>query len=79
VHPDLQHALAREHQAELLRHHQFRHRDRTFAFASLSDSDPRLVGRLRHSLGRAFVVVGVRLLRSSTSNVLTVELFDTEG
>jgi hypothetical protein len=70
--PDLLHVLAREHQQDLLRQEQFRHRERAITASPSYGATP--VRRARRSLGRAFVVVGTRLLGGAPA---TVELLTT--
>jgi hypothetical protein len=61
VHPEILRALAREHQAELLRHRHFRHRDE---HRSLRGSRPDLGRgrRTRQALGLKLVGAGTRLI-----------------
>jgi hypothetical protein len=70
MHPEFAQMLARERRTELLAEQQFRHRTR-------ADTAPRAfgatsIGRARRSLGRAFVVLGSRLLGGEPA---AVELF----
>jgi hypothetical protein len=61
MHPNLLHALARERQAELLRHNQFRYRRRLdMQLSARVGSNPRV--RLRQFLGTLLVHAGARLL-----------------
>jgi hypothetical protein len=72
MHPEFARALAREHQEELLRHQEFRHRKKACTATHAYRATP--VRRARRSLGRVLVVVGTRLLGGAPA---TVELFDT--
>lgn len=72
MHPEFTRALAREHQAELLRHQEFRHRKKAGTASHAYRVTP--VRRARRAVGRVLVVVGTRLLGGAPA---TVELFDT--
>ena len=72
MHPDLVQLLARERHSELLAQQQFRHRKKAGTIPHLRGVAS--VGRTRRSLGRAFVVLGARLLGDEPA---TVELFTT--
>jgi len=64
MHPDAIRALARQHQAELLRRQHFRERPVALA-AERADRVAGPMRHLRHGLGRALVVAGTRLLAPS--------------
>jgi hypothetical protein len=72
MHPYFAQELARERRAELLAAQQFRHRKRSTTAANAHWASP--TARARHSLGRALVALGTRLLGSGPA---PVELFTT--
>jgi hypothetical protein len=74
MYPDFLHALARQHQAELLRHQRFKQTQ-----DAVSPSRPRSptpFQRARRSLGTALVVAGTRLHGGTTGSV---ELYESRG
>ena len=67
MHPDLLRTLAQERQAELLRHNQFRHRQKLDAAQRPAQRSSKPIPRLRHSMGTALVLAGTRLLGSTAA------------
>jgi hypothetical protein len=67
MHPELLRALAREHRAELLRHHQYRQRSKTPPDAVVRATRP--LRRVRLAMGTVLVTAGTRLLASAPSRV----------
>jgi hypothetical protein len=75
VHPEFLRALAREHQADLLRHREFRHRDERPA-QRRSSPDRRPGRRARQALGLRLVAVGTRLIGGDPG---PINLSDPQG
>jgi hypothetical protein len=74
MYPEYLHALARQHQAELLRHQRFRQAED--AVRPSRPRGPTPFQRTRRSLGTALVVAGTRLHGGAPARV---ELFDSGG
>jgi hypothetical protein len=68
MHPDLLGALAHERRAEILRQHQFRHRQ-TFVSATRAHGTTRPAQRVRLSVGAALVAAGTRLIGNGSARV----------
>lgn len=66
MHPESMSALARQHQAELLRRQQFRE-SAGDGCGSLADRRSMPVNRLRRALGSALVLAGTRLMAGNGS------------
>jgi hypothetical protein len=75
MYPDFLHALARQHQAELLRHQRFKQTEDTVRPRG-RPRGPTPWQRTRHSLGTALVIAGTRLRGGAPGGV---EFFDSRG
>jgi hypothetical protein len=74
MYPDFLHALARQHQTELLRHQRFKQTGH--AVRPSRQRGPTPFQRVRRSLGTALVVAGTRLHGGTPGSV---ELFESPG
>jgi hypothetical protein len=68
VHPYFAQELARERRNELLRQQQFRQPKRSVSAAAGAQKAPP-IARARHSLGRALVALGTRLLGGGPATI----------
>jgi hypothetical protein len=68
VHPEILRALARQHQAELLRHRHFRHSEENRAVRP-SSADRRATRRARQALGLKLVALGTRLIGGNPGSI----------
>jgi hypothetical protein len=68
VHPEILRALAREHQADLLRQRQFRHSDEHRARRPSSPGRGR-TRRARQALGLKLVALGTRLIGGNPGSI----------
>jgi hypothetical protein len=75
MHPYFAQELARERRTDLLGQQQFRHRHRKRSVAAGHAHKATPFARARHSLGRALVALGTRLLGGTPP--ATIELFTT--
>jgi hypothetical protein len=75
VHPEILRALARQHQAELLRQRHFRHSGEHRALRP-SNPDRRRTRRARQALGLKLVALGSRLIGGNPGSI---NLSDPQG
>ena len=68
MHPEILRALARQHQADLLRQRHFRHSDEHRARRTSSPGRGR-TRRARQALGWKFVAVGTRLIGGNPGSI----------